>query len=78
MIFSRNRGSAGRHSGDTARTGRRGRGRAEEAVELESLDESEPPRPEFGPYDLSQAPPDGQERLDLGALRIPAIPGVEI
>lgn len=35
------------------------------------------PAPEFGPYDISQAP-DGVQRLDLGSLLIPAVEGVEV
>lgn len=31
-----------------------------------------------GPYDELDAPDDGQERLDLGALRIPVVPEVEV
>ncbi|OLE25120.1 MAG: hypothetical protein AUG44_16955 [Actinobacteria bacterium 13_1_20CM_3_71_11] len=31
-----------------------------------------------GPYDVTEAPDDGVERLDLGALRIPVMPDVEI
>src|SRR5262245_60492626 len=34
--------------------------------------------PEFGPYDVSAAPPDEVTRLDLGALRIPTVAGVDI
>ena len=34
--------------------------------------------PEFGPYDASEAPQDGMGRLDLGALRIPTVEGVDI
>jgi hypothetical protein len=34
--------------------------------------------PEFGPYDASRAPEDGVGRLDLGALRIPTVEGVDI
>ncbi|HEX5595655.1 MAG TPA: DUF3710 domain-containing protein [Micromonosporaceae bacterium] len=30
-----------------------------------------------GPYDISDAPP-GVQRLDLGSLQIPAVPGVEV
>lgn len=30
-----------------------------------------------GPYDVSDAP-DGVQRLDLGSMRIPAVPGVEV
>jgi hypothetical protein len=36
------------------------------------------PVPEFGPYDVTQAPDDEQTRVDLGALQLPAVPGVEI
>jgi hypothetical protein len=35
------------------------------------------PEPGHGPYDVSEAP-DGVQRLDLGSLLIPAVPGVEI
>lgn len=31
-----------------------------------------------GPYDADEPPDDGLERLDLGALKIPALPGVEV
>lgn len=31
-----------------------------------------------GPYDELDAPEDDQERLDLGALRVPVVPGVEV
>nr|WP_101831616.1 DUF3710 domain-containing protein [Frankia canadensis] len=31
-----------------------------------------------GPYDVSEAPDDELHRLDLGALRIPALPGVQV
>jgi hypothetical protein len=34
--------------------------------------------PDFGPYDASQAPEDGLGRLDLGAMRIPTVEGVDI
>jgi hypothetical protein len=33
---------------------------------------------ERGPYDIDDAPDDGLERLDLGSLKIPALPGVEV
>lgn len=36
------------------------------------------PPPEFGPYDVTQAPDDQRARLDLGALQLPAVAGVEI
>lgn len=80
MIFSRRRRGPGRHS---AGAGRRG-GRHARAVAPDSpdelgdtdLDEASPPT--FGPYDVSEAPDDKQERLDLGALHIPTVSGVEI
>jgi hypothetical protein len=87
VIFSRKRGNAGRHEGDAK--GRRGRRAEEETIpeldddlELEDDDEDEVVAAksgrDHGPYDLADAPDDKQERLDLGALRIPAIAGVEI
>lgn len=36
------------------------------------------PAYEFGPYDVKQAPDDGVSRLDLGALRVPVLPGIEV
>ncbi len=33
---------------------------------------------ETGPFDVDEAPEDGLERLDLGSLKIPALPGVEV
>jgi hypothetical protein len=47
-------------------------------VDLEGADLETPARPEFGPYDLADAPDGDQARLNLGALHIPAVPGVEI
>ncbi|WP_235489241.1 DUF3710 domain-containing protein, partial [Frankia sp. AvcI1] len=31
-----------------------------------------------GPYDVTEAPQDDLHRLDLGSLRIPALPGVQV
>jgi hypothetical protein len=74
VIFSRNRGS-GRHqkADETGATG------------LRASDEAghgSPPDPPArartgGPYDVADAPA-GVERLDLGSVQIPAIPGVEV
>ncbi len=92
MIFSRGRGKADRDStqasGDSRR-GQRGRG-DKQGAETASTDM----RPNdsvaeagrihdastvgFGPYDSATAPDDDQARLDLGALRIPAIPDVAV
>jgi len=79
VIFSRGRG-AGKHAKDAGRAGKHERGRDDDdQAELEFEDDSEaPPTPEFGPYDIDEAPDDGVDRLDLGALRIPAIADVEI
>ncbi len=80
MIFSRSRGSAGRRgSGGQARRGRGGNSEPRIVDDLDAEPEDETPAgPDFGPYDVAEAPDDGRERLDLGALRIPAIAGVEI
>jgi hypothetical protein len=76
VIFSRRRGNAGRHSAGTNGPGKRG---STPVGVVEDADEGTPQgAPEFGPYDLIEAPHDGQERLDLGALRVPAVGGVEI
>ncbi|MEV4489788.1 DUF3710 domain-containing protein [Micromonospora coxensis] len=67
MIFSRKRADAGRHARD------------ERAAEvLDSYDaEGATAATSRGPYDISEAPDDVQ-RLDLGSLHIPAVPGVEV
>ncbi|SCG71377.1 DUF3710 domain-containing protein [Micromonospora coxensis] len=67
MIFSRKRADAGRHARD------------ERAAEvLDSYDaEGTTAGTSRGPYDISEAPDDVQ-RLDLGSLHIPAVPGVEV
>lgn len=31
-----------------------------------------------GPYDITQAPDDGINRLDLGSLRLPTLPGIQV
>jgi hypothetical protein len=72
MIFSRDRG-AGRHQKADARHAARRRTRDEFGVD----DDETGPAPTVGPFDLADAP-DGVERLDLGSLQIPAIPGVEV
>jgi uncharacterized protein DUF3710 len=36
------------------------------------------PEPTSGPYDERDAPDDGIERVDLGALRIPVSPGLDV
>jgi hypothetical protein len=77
VIFSRNR--AGRHTTDAK--GRHVRGRDPEPEDLEDdepEEAGEPTRREFGPYDISEVSDDGVNRLDLGALRVPTIVGVDI
>ena len=77
MIFSRNRGAngkadSGKHTRTRSSTGGDpyGRDRVDEPVEAEL--------PEFGPYDVAQAPDSDQQILDLGAMRIPLLPDVDI
>jgi uncharacterized membrane protein YgcG len=77
VIFSRSRGSGGRHhEADDSRTARRAAG-GRTHDEFTAGDEDESPAPTGGPYDVADAP-DDVERLDLGSLRIPAIAGVEV
>jgi hypothetical protein len=75
VIFSR--GRRGRHSrdDDDRATGRHSAGSRspEPADEPDEADEGTG----VGPYDVSEAPA-GVERIDLGALRIPAVDGVEV
>jgi uncharacterized protein DUF3710 len=77
VIFSRNRGSADRHGSDGK--GRRGRVAEpdDDRLDEDDTDEDATPQREFGPYDSSEAPDDGIARLDLGAMQIPTIAGVE-
>ena len=75
MIFSRSRGSGGRHHKvDESR-------RARHAARRRTYDEfgadpDEAGPATDGPFDIEDAPE--SERLDLGSLQIPAIPGVEV
>jgi hypothetical protein len=82
VIFSRKREDAGRRpDAEPVRGGRhtreqaqaRQRAAAPQAVETPAVEAQE-----FGPYDATVAPDDGVDRLDLGALRIPSLPGVGI
>lgn len=69
MIFSRRREGSSGHSRDE-----RSNRPDNEARSAAPADGS---TAEFGPYDISQAPP-GVQRLDLGSLHIPAVPDVEV
>ncbi len=80
MIFSRDRGKSGRRGGDDAGRGAR---HAQAGVDARGHDDDGDEDevalgPEFGPYDISEAPDDTVSRLDLGALRIPNVAGVNI
>ena len=85
MKLTRRRGNDG-GAPDGGREGDRG-GRAARAraktvrdapIDVDELDQPVAPAREFGPYDLSEAPPDNGAQLDLGALRVPAVAGVEV
>lgn len=83
MIFSRRRGSAGRHAREESRSGPRHAARRRTYDEFGTRPADEPDAdqaevPEHGPYDADVAPDDGIARLDLGALRIPVVEGVEM
>jgi Protein of unknown function (DUF3710) len=79
VIFSRSRGSGGRHSKADERKGARHAARRDTQGEfgVDSEDEAAPQPMTTGPYDVLDAPR-GVERLDLGSLQIPAAPGVEV
>ena len=73
-----NDGGAADEGRDDDRNGRGGRSRARRRrgevpteVDVEEIDEPMVPAREFGPYDLSEAPPDERGLLDLGALQVP-------
>lgn len=80
MIFSRNRGS-GRHAKDDTRPGAARRREEAELELVEDQDEDAPAgkseRVDGGPYDIAEAPA-GIAQLDLGALKVPAVEGVEV
>jgi hypothetical protein len=66
-MFSRRRDrDGGRHT------------RRRRVAEFEAEEAAPEPLPEFGPYDAEATPVVDTDVLDLGALRIPAVPGVEI
>jgi hypothetical protein len=51
---------------------------ADEDEDGDSDEDDDVEAAESGPYDVGDAPDDDVERLDLGALKIPALPGVEV
>jgi hypothetical protein len=83
VIFSRGRGSGGRHhkADDARRPARRapaGRPDPDQPDQDElDLGAEDDAGTQAGPYDLSEAPA-GVDRLDLGSLQIPAMDGVEV
>jgi hypothetical protein len=84
VIFSRGRGSGGRHqkAEDAHQSGRHSASSRRDADARTDpgdvgTDVAAEVADTIGPYDLSEAP-DGVERLDLGSLKIPAVAGVEI
>jgi hypothetical protein len=71
--FSRNRGSgSGRHAKDEVRPPQRRRPPEEEELGGAVVEQDE-----IGPYDITEAPA-GIAQLDLGALKVPAVDGVEV
>jgi hypothetical protein len=70
VIFSRKRGSTGRHAA-------RRRERDEFGLPPVEDEEERLPARETGPYDASDTV-DDRERLDLGSLRVPVPAGVEL
>jgi hypothetical protein len=57
---------------------RRGRSKHDELVTEDQLTETEQQVPERGPFDESEAPDDGLERLDLGSVRVPVPEGGQL
>jgi hypothetical protein len=79
VIFSRGRGSGGRHKADESRrSGRHTSSGRPDPDEVDLSDDGDTPAADrLGPYDITEAPA-GVERLDLGSLQVPAVDGVEI
>jgi len=58
---------------------RKASARSEKRTDDRSVDDrSERDAPEYGPYDVTEAPSDETNRIDLGALRIPMVAEVDI
>jgi hypothetical protein len=78
VIFSRKRGTSdsGKGSGRRARTRATGLSAADPYGDWS--DDDTPEVPEYGPYDVTQAPEDNQNRIDLGALQIPVLADVDV
>src|SRR4051794_38777908 len=62
-------------------------GRRRNRIDRSLREKGVPPEPQIrerevmeteGPWDETHAPDDGVERVDLGALRVPAVPGMEL
>ncbi len=62
-------------------------GRRRNRIERSLRERGVPPEPQHrereveetsGPYDVADAPEDGRPHVDLGALRLPAVPGTEL
>ena len=62
-------------------------GRRRNRIDRSLRERGVPPEPQLrereevataGPWDVADAPEDGQLRIDLGALRLPALPGMEL
>jgi hypothetical protein len=62
-------------------------GRRKNRIDRSLRERGVPPEPQqrerevaetSGPWDVTDAPEDGVQRLDLGALRLPALPGTEL
>ena len=79
MIFSRGRGSGGRHhKAEERRSGRHSADSRSSPDEVDTPVADEPDEPAAtGPWDLGDAP-EGVELLDLGSLKVPVVDGVEI
>lgn len=74
MAFSRGRKSAGSGRQAERRTARsRDYGYVPEEPVRPAI-----PVPDFGPYDIAVAPYDDLARIDLGALKVPNIPGTSL
>lgn len=62
-------------------------GRRRSRIERSLRERGVPPEPQHrprdimetsGPWDDTDAPDDGLQRVDLGALRVPVVPGMEL
>ncbi|GAA1770719.1 DUF3710 domain-containing protein [Luedemannella helvata] len=78
MIFSRQRSGAGRHTPGRHAANGQAPAAGRDGANAPAASDAQAKGPGEGPFDVTEVPDDGLPRLDLGALLIPAVDGVEL